>query len=440
MNLKRPLICILLGALVAAEVFAAERTVLVAEIRGTINPATANYLESSITQAELSGAQALVVQLDTPGGLLTSVRSMAQAIDRSEIPVVIYVYPAGAAATSAGALLTIMGHVAAMAPGTNIGAAHPVGSQGEDIKGAMAEKVVNDTAAFARGMAELRGRPPLLAEEIVSKSKSFSAGEALDRKLIDIIAASPDELMKKLDGRLVQVAKNRSVVIHSKGAEIRHSEMTWGQHLLTFLANPNIATLLMTVGMLLIYVEISTPGAVLPGLLGGIMLLVAFTAFQMMPIRVGGLIFLILGVVLILAEPFVISHGAIAAAGILSFILGILWVFDPSQTSMHINPAVWVPAVAGLAAGVAMIAFAASRTALLARKTLAVMGGGGISGLAGYHGHVVSLGGDDLHGKAEFRGETWDFECQQPVKVGDSVEALRTEGMRVIVKRASKPS
>jgi len=407
--------------------------VWVSEIRGTINPGSSDYLISSIHAAERAGAQALIVELDTPGGLVSSVREMAQAIDHSKVPVVVYVTPAGASATSAGALLALASHVAAMAPGSAIGAAHPVDSSGKDIPGAMGEKAVNDTAAFARGLAELRGRNRELAEQVVSKSRSLTAQEALAQKLVEVIAVDRSELIQKLDGKQVL-----GKTIQSKDAQVRTVEMTWGQKLLHLVANPNIATILMTLGMLCIYVEISSPGISIPGILGVVMLLVAFMSFQMLPIRTGGLLLLGLGVAMMIAEPFVATHGALAVGGVLSFVLGLLWVMDPSKSGIHILPMVWIPSAIGLGTGAILVAWAASRTHRLVKQARQEMGGGGALGLAGYLGEVESVSTDGLAGKALFRGELWDFESSESVKRGDSVEVQKAEGMKAWVRPARR--
>lgn len=408
--------------------------VFLAEIRGTINPASSSYLKNAIREAEREQAEALVIELDTPGGLVSSVREMAQSIDQARVPVIVYVTPAGASATSAGALLMLASHVGGMAPGTNVGAAHPVDPQGKDIQGSMGEKVVSDTAAFARGLAELRGRNRELAEAIVSKSKSLTAQEALDQKMIEVVALNREELLQKLDGRRVVLHKNEERLLHLQNVQIRNIEMTWGQKLLHWIANPNIATLLMTLGMLCIYVEITTPGITVAGILGGIMLLVAFMAFQMLPIRTGGFLLLLLGIGLLIAEPFVTAHGAFAAGGVLAFVLGVLWVMDPTESDLRVSPAIWIPSTIVLGGGAALIATVAIRLRSRVKQVLKEIGGGGGAGLSGYTGTVAEVDSDGLGGKALFRGELWNFKCKGPLKVGEKVVIEQVDGMRVQVK------
>ncbi len=412
--------------------------VWIAEIRGSINPATSSFLSHTLVKAEAERAEAVVIELDTPGGLVSSVREMAQSIDKSSVPVVVYVTPAGASATSAGALLSLAAHVSAMSPGSNIGAAHPVGAQGEDVQGAMGEKVLQDTAAFARGLAELRGRSPELADLIVSKSKSFTAQEAFEEKLIEILASSRGELLEKLDGRIVRMGEKKETrTLKTRGAQVEIAQMSLGQKILNYLANPNIATLLISIGMLLIYVEVSNPGITIAGAMGGILLLSGFVAFQLLPIDAGGMALVALGIALLLAEPFVVSHGALAAGGLLSLVLGILWVIDPTETSGKIDPVIWVPAVVTIGVGVLLMSWAAARTHTLVARTLAMIGGGARMGLSGYIGKVESVSESGLEGKALIRGETWNFTSKTPVHFGDRVEVVEVQGMKAVVAPAS---
>jgi len=423
----------LLTLLLAPAEAATPTTVILGEVRGSINPATGNYLSMLVERAEATQAEAVILTLDTPGGLISSAREMVQVMDASHIPIVLHVRPAGAAATSAGALLMLASHVAAMAPGSNIGAAHPVGAQGDEIKGPAGEKATSDTAAFARGIAEAKGRNKDLAEQIVVKSRSFTAEEALKEKLIDLVVDSESDLIQALEGRSVQIAK-ATRTLHTKNATVERLPMTPGQRLLHWLADPNIAGLLMSAALLLLYVEISNPGLIVPGILGGICLIVAFISFQLLPITTGGFLLILLGLVLMILEPFIISHGALAIGGIVSFALGMVWVMDPAATSLRVSPMVWIPSTIVMSGIVLILAITTARLNRLARNALAKIGGGGASGLTGYRGTVLSLGEDGKHGKASFRGEIWDFEAQEPLKVGDPIEAVSTHGMTVIVK------
>lgn len=406
-------------------------------IEGSIDPGSADYLAANLERANAaSGVLAVVVELDTPGGLVASVRLMAQAVGRSKVPVIVHVTPSGAAATSAGALLMLSSHVAAMAPGTNVGAAHPVDTQGQDVKGAMGEKVLNDTAAFARGLAELRGRDAALAELIVSKSKSLTAEEALKQKFIDLIAADRDGLLRALSGREVRLGEKTERLDLAAARKV-DVEMSWGQKLLHLVANPNVAAILMTLGMLLLYAEISNPGITIAGVLGGVCLLIAFIAFQVLPVRTGGLALLVLSLVLMVAEAFVTTHGILAAGGVLSFVLGALWFLDPSETDLGVSRTVIASLALALSAGVATLAFAAARTRMLTQKTRARIGGGGVGGLLGYDGVVENVEESGLHGIAHFRGESWGFMSKTPVRAGDHVRAVAIDGLKVVVEGGS---
>ncbi|MBS1961756.1 MAG: nodulation protein NfeD [Bdellovibrionales bacterium] len=426
-------------ALFAASAFGAEERVVHAEIRSTINPATAEYLADAIHFGEREKAQAVVISLDTPGGLVSSVEKMAQSIDRAKVPVVVYVEPAGASATSAGALLMLAAHVGAMTPGSHMGAAHPVDSSGKTIEGAMGEKVLNDTSSFAEGLAEIRGRNKALAAEIVRKSRSFTASEALAQKLVEVSADNLPDLLRKLDGRTVKFGAGGSdAKIATANATVEEFGMTVGQKLLNRISDPNIAAILMTLAMLLIYFELSHPGIQVAGILGLVCLVVAFMSFQTLPIRTGGIVLIVLGALGLFGEVFATSHGALAAGGTLAFVLGLVWVVDPDQIRMGVSPAVYVPAGIAMGGLALLIAWFASRTAETAAAARAEMKGGAAAGLAGYAGTVelAESAGDRSTGKVSIRGETWDFvaEGAPSLRAGDAVEVVRIEGLKAIVK------
>jgi len=428
-----------LGLMLSASADTPASLVLISEIRGTINPATADYLKSSIHRATEAGAEALIVELDTPGGLVSSVELMSQVIDESKVPVVVYVTPAGAAATSAGALLMLSSHVAAMTPGSHMGAAHPVDSSGKDVPGAMGQKILNDVVAYAKSMAEIRGRNKELAELIVSKSQSFTAQEAASKKLVEVLADHETDLLNKLQGRVVESKSFGKKTLNTSNARVERVDMTIGQKLLHLISNPNIAAILMTIAMLLIYVELNNPGVQIAGILGVILLILAFMSFQSLPIRTGGLILMGVGFIGMFSEVFVAAHGALAAGGVLSFILGMIWVVDPSQTSERVSPMVYIPAGLALSIGAFTIAWFAARVKVQAAEALEKMGGSGAMGLHGYQGKVESLAGNGAiqspFGKMHIRGEVWDFVCEESVKVGDAVQVQSVDGFKLIVKR-----
>ncbi|MBC7385371.1 MAG: nodulation protein NfeD [Cryobacterium sp.] len=419
--------------------------VLHAEIRGTINPASAEYFSNAISRADAEHAAALVVSLDTPGGLISSVEKMAQAIDRAKTPVIVYVEPAGASATSAGALLLLASHVSAMTPGSHMGSAHPVDSSGKDIAGAMGEKVLNDTSAFAEGMAEIHGRDKKLAADIVRKSRSFTAKEAFDSHLADVLADSLPDLLRRIDGRKVTFRPDgshpaESAVLQTANAQVSEFEMTIGQKILNALSNPNIAAILATLGLVLLYFELNHPGIQVAGIFGVVSLVVSFMAFQSLPIRAGGVILLVVGGIGLVAEVFAATHGVLGAAGVVSFMLGLVWVIDPEQTRQAVSPAVYIPAALFLGAMALLVGWFAARVKRENAVELLRLKGGSSGGLSGYVGVVDSLI-HETSGKIIIRGELWDFTSIVPVCRGDTVEVVTVEGLRVHVQpnRKSAP-
>src|SRR3990170_56476 len=295
------------------------RPVLVIRVEGVIAPSSADYIISAIKRADRELAQALVIELDTPGGLDVSMRAIIKEIMASEVPIVVYVSPSGARAASAGTFMTLAAHVAAMAPGTNIGAAHPVNMGGQMDK-EMNKKVTNDAAAYIRTIAERRGRNVQWAEDAVRKSVSATEKEALKLKVIDLVSEKLEDLLGAIDGLAVTTASGK-VVLRTKGAEVKRIEMGLRDKVLKVISDPTIAYLLMMLGLAGLYFELSTPGAILPGILGGICLILAFYAFQTLPINYAGLLLIILAIVLFIAEVKVISHGVLTIGGIISMFI-----------------------------------------------------------------------------------------------------------------------
>lgn len=426
------------GAGTPATIANAADLVVQGEIRGTINPATVEYLDKMIVRAEMKNAEAIIITLDTPGGLVSSVQKMAQSIDRSKVPVVVYVEPAGASATSAGALLMLASHVGVMTPGSHMGSAHPVDSSGKDIEGVMGEKVLNDTSSFAEGLAEIRGRDKILAAAIVRKSRSFTAKEALDGKLVDLLADSLPDLLRKLNGREVKFRDGKIHILKTAEVRVENVEMTLGQKVLNILSNPNIAAILATVGLVLIYFEVNNPGIQVSGILGMICLVVSFMSFQTLPIRTGGLVLLVVGAIGLIAEVFATTHGILGAAGVLSFFLGMIWVIDAEQMRVGVSPVVYIPAALFLGSMALLVGWFASRTKSASTAELERMKGGSLSGLSGYTGVIQVLSNSTsvpaVSGRVLIRGELWDFLSDASLSVGDSVEVIRSEGLKVYVK------
>jgi len=296
------------------------------EIEGVISPVTLRLVGLAIDRAQAERAQALVIQLDTPGGLERSMRSIVQRMMNADVPVVIYVAPTGARAASAGVFITMAAHVAAMAPATNIGAASPVALGGGADK-TMLKKVENDAAAFIRTVAVERGRNADWAEKAVRQAVSITEREALKLKVVDLIADSLPDLLDKLDGRVVKLPK-ATVTLATKGAPVRPIEIGVRDRVLNVITDPNVAYILMMLGMLGLFFELSNPGVVLPGVIGGISLILAFFAFQSLPINYAGVLLILFGIVLLIAEIKIVSHGILALGGIVSMALGSLMLFD----------------------------------------------------------------------------------------------------------------
>lgn len=410
-----------------------ERRVYVAEIRGSINPGGAAYLDHVLALAARDEqAEAVLVQLDTPGGLLSTTRHMIQAIGRSRVPVLVYVGPSGASATSAGAILLVSSHAAGMSPGTNVGAAHPVGAKGEDIGKDLREKAVNDTVAMMKSMAEQRRRPVDLAEKMVRSSSSYTAHEAFENHLIDALTEDSSAFLKSLDGKKTFVEGiGREVTLRLASPVLVPVEMSRGQRLLHFLADPNVATILMSLGMLLIYVEVTHPGISIAGVLGGVCLIAGFMSFQLLPVRTGGLILLLLGLAMFVLEVFTPTHGALAVGGLISLVLGILWVMDPAGGALRVDPSVWIPIVVLGGVLVFLLAWLAARSRRLVARALHEMKGSGPAGLEGYSGVVDWVNpGDRQTGTATFRGEIWSIRSSEgELEVGKKVRVQAVDGL-----------
>ena len=323
-----------LGSLWLVSASGAGSHVVVATYEGVINPVAAEYLHDALAFAESSHAQALVLKLDTPGGLDTSMRLIIKDMTNASIPVVAYVAPSGGRAASAGVFITMAAHVAAMAPGTNIGAAHPVAMGGGEMDKTMKEKVENDSVAYIKSIAEQRGRNVKWAEDAVRKSVSATEKEALGLKIIDLVVEDIPALLARLDGRKVALASG-SVTLETKGVEARAFPMGWRMEALKALSDPNIAMLLMTIGTIGILAELYNPGAILPGVVGAISLILAFYSLQSLPINYAGVLLIVLGVVFFVLEIQVTSYGLLTLGGIASMTLGGLLLVEPPTVMPH---------------------------------------------------------------------------------------------------------
>ena len=296
--------------------------------KGTVAPVSAQYISRGIDTAVSDGAQALIIEMDTPGGLDSSMRQIIQKMLASPVPVVVYVSPPGARAGSAGVFLTMAAHVAVMAPSTNIGAAHPVGGQGEEITGTMGEKVTNDAVAYIRTLAEKYGRNADWAEEAVRKSVSITADQAVEMHVVDFIANDLGDLLKKLDGRQVSTSFGART-LQTKSATINYVPMNLQENFLHTITEPTIAYLLLTLGIWALIAEFNNPGAILPGVTGVLCLLLAFVAFGSLPLNWGGVALLLVSIVLFILDIKAPTHGILTAGGIIAFVLGSLIIFSP---------------------------------------------------------------------------------------------------------------
>ncbi len=395
-------------ALVVAGPAAAEPTpVSLIHIDGVINPVTMRLIELAIDRAQAQRSQALIIELDTPGGLERSMRGIVQRMLNAELPVIVYVAPTGARAASAGVFITIAAHVAAMAPATNIGAAHPVALGGGVDKESM-KKIENDAAAFIRTVALERGRNAEWAEKAVRQSVSITEREALQLKVIDLIADSVPQLLDKIDGRTVKTAKGVRTLA-TRGAPVKPIEIGFRDRVLNVITDPNVAYILMMLGTIGLLAELYNPGAIFPGVIGAISIILAFFAFQSLPINYAGLLLILLGLILLIAELKFISHGVLAIGGVVAMGLGSLMLFDaPEASGLRLSWWVIVTSV-GATAGLFLFVITAGVRAFARRPLL------GASGLVGET--AVARGPLAPEGQVAVHGEIW-----RAVIEGGSVE------------------
>jgi membrane-bound serine protease (ClpP class) len=408
----------------------AAQAVATIEMDSAITPVTVRLLTMAIDRAQSEGAQALVVQLNTPGGLERSMRSMVQTILASPIPVIVYVSPTGARAASAGVFITMAAHVAAMAPATNIGAAHPVAVGGGGMDKEMTKKVENDAAAFARTIAAERGRNAEWAEKAVRSSVSATEREAVKLKVVDLVADSVPDLLNKIDGRTVKTSKGQ-VTFATKDAPLKVIAVGFRDRFLALISDPNIAYLLMMGGMLGIFFELSNPGSILPGIIGGICLILAFFAFQSLPVNWAGLLLLLFGVILLIVEIKVVSHGVLAIGGVISMLLGSIMLYDsPDVTGIRLSWGVMLPTV-GATAG---LVFFAVSMGIRALYRPAATGSSAMVGRVGITRTPLQPEGQVL-----IDGELWRAVSPEAgVGVGEPVQVTAIDGLTLTVTRSAR--
>lgn len=419
---------LLLLAATAPAIAAAQGGVATIQIDGVISPVTLRLVEMALTRAQAEQAQALVIQLDTPGGLERSMRAICQRLLNAEIPVIVWVGPTGARAASAGVFITLAAHVAAMAPATNIGAAHPVAVGGGVDKESM-RKIENDAAAFVRTIALERGRDADWAEKAVRESVSITEREALKLRVIDVIADSIPDLLTKIDGRTVKTSKGM-VKLATKGTVAKAIEIGLRDRFLNIITDPNVAYVLMMLGTLGLIFELSNPGAILPGVVGGISLILAFFAFQSLPINFAGVLLILFAIVLFIAEVKVVSHGVLAIGGVVAMALGSLMLYDEPEAGFRVSWLVIIPTVA-VTAGIFLFALTFGVRALARRPQL------GAEALVGATGTTVgALTGE---GQIKLQGEIWRAVTDRPIPDGTPVRVVGVDGLTLRVVGAEAP-
>ncbi len=397
------------------------------DIEGVISPVTLRLVGIALDRAQAERAQALIIQLDTPGGLEKSMRAIVQRMLNAEVPVIIFVAPTGARAASAGVFITMAAHIAAMAPATNIGAASPVMIGGGNADKTMMKKIENDAAAFIRTIALERGRNADWAEKAVRQAVSITEREAVKLKVVDLVADSIPDLLDKIDGRAVKTPRG-VVTLTTRGAPVTPIEIGFRDRVLNVITDPNVAYVLMMLGMLGLFFELSTPGAVLPGVIGGISLILAFFAFQSLPINYAGVLLILFGIVLLVAEIKIVSHGILAIGGIVSMALGSLMLFDAPEIGLRVSWWAIVPMV-GTTAGFFLFVVAAGVRALGRRQLL------GPSGLVGQLATVRERLAPE--GQVLVYGEIWRAVAEgEPVEAGAHVRVVAVDGLTLKVARA----
>ena len=392
-------------------------------VNGAITPPVAEFILQHIAAAGKEGADGLIILLDTPGGLDLAMRDIAKGILNSPVPVLVYVYPSGARAASAGVIITVAAHVAAMAPGTNIGAAHPVGLGGGGGDKTMMEKVANDAAAYVRSIAKIRDRNEDWVEKAVRKSESITAEEALKNNVIDYVATDIRHLLAQAEGKQVIVG-DRKKILQTAGAELREKKMGHRQRILTTLSDPNIAYILFLLGLAGLYFEFSHPGAILPGVVGGISLILAFFAMQTLPVNYAAVLLILFGIILFIAEIKVISHGILTVGGIISLAAGSLMLFDSPDPALRVSLEVLVPTLTIVSLFFVGVIYLVIKAQVRKKHT-------GKEGMIGAEGKAVTDIGAE--GKVLVKGEYWSAYSDVPLKEGTKITVLQVEGLKVKV-------
>jgi len=403
----------------------------VIQLEGVITSPSAKYVAESLEEAQKAGAEGLIILLDTPGGLDTAMRDIAKSILNAPLPVIVYVHPSGARAASAGVIIAQAAHIAAMAPGTNIGAAHPVaigiGGSGEMDK-TMTEKVENDAAAYARSIAKTRGRSEEWVEKAVRKSESITADEALKLHVIDVVAPDIEKLLIAIDQKEVTVLGGKRKIA-SANAVTEMKKIGTRQGILAAISNPNIAYLLLLIGLAGLYFEFSTPGAILPGVIGGISLLLAFFGLSTLPVNYTGVLLILFSIILFIAEIKIMSHGMLTVGGVISLALGSFMLFDTPEPALRISLQVLIPAVLVASGFFIVVIWLAIKAQM--RKHYS-----GTETMADGRGEAST----DIDGKGKifYQGEYWTAESDQFIPKGANVRIKKVDGLNLIVEEIKK--
>ncbi len=398
--------------------------IIAIKTEGVVNPVMSEFILKSIDDAEKEKANAIVIALDTPGGLDTSMRSIVKKIISSNVPVIVYVSPSGARAASAGVFITLAGHVAAMAPGTNIGAAHPV-AVGEKMDKTMAEKATNDAAAYIKSIAEKKGRNIEWAEKAVRKSVSITENEALNLKVIDLVAPDLKTLLESIDQKEIEMPSGKHI-LKTKGVHVVHKEMGYRHKILDLISDPNVAYLLMLLGFYGIFFEMTNPGAIFPGVFGAIALILAFYSFQTLPVNYAGLLLIILAIILFILEIKIVSFGVLTIGGIIAMTIGSLMLFESPLPFFQLSLKVILPGVIITA----LFFFLTIKLALQAYKQKPVTGAEGLVGLEG-------RAKTDIYkeGTVFVHGEIWKAWSDEPIKAGEKVIVETMEHLKLKVRK-----
>jgi len=413
--------------LLPAILFSADsaKQVMAVKINGVINPVTVEFISKSLIKARTVHAEAVVIQLDTPGGLDTSMRSIVKEISSSTVPIIVYVSPAGARAASAGTFITLAAHIAAMAPGTNIGAAHPV-SVGGKMDTVTAEKATNDAAAYIRSLAEKSGRNAQWAEDAVRKSVSATESEALHEHVINLVSKDLDSLLRDINGRTVMTADGNKT-LQTADATVVGSEMGIRHTILNVLSDPSVAYVLLLLGFYGLFFEFTNPGAIFPGVAGGIFLILAFYAFQTLPVNYAGLALIILAIILFVLEVKIVSHGVLTIGGIIAMVFGSLMLFESAEPFYRISLSVIVPAVL-----ITALFFTITiRLAYKAYKSAPLTGQEGLIGLEGKA--IEDVTKED--GMVSLHGEIWSAFSEKEIEKGAGVVVTGVIGLKLKVRK-----